>query len=431
MDRISLFFFALAVFCVVINGVAVGQRNVYLLNLDFFTEYNDNIYLVDSDEEDDVISGVEISFSGDRSTRISDLSFGYNLSRVFYWQESDNSAFRHYLFLNYNRYLSRNLLLEFDSSYYRTEESIEPSEEVFRERRQSREPYYRINSSLTLSYEYLQDSFIKLGFRVNYLQNEDPFVEDSRIYTEFISITKDFVWWFAGLDFDFTQREFETTEPVNTWGVGSKVGYKLAHNKDIYFRFAAERTQNIGYEDKDYWTYNFSLNYRWRPEKDQEYHFSAGYYVRDEDGSGKENEGYTFSVSYIKKFKHASLGIKGSGGYRYEYGEAQNTGFTEYYLINLNYNQNLSRTLSFAASAFYRTEDFKDRNSEDEDTYGISLALKKQFTPKLSGSLRYSFRAADSDYPNEDYTVNTIIFTLNYSFWQSKTFPILPKLWPL
>jgi len=421
--------FLMLLFCFYFIEFLWAQSNLYLFSFNIFSQYNDNIYLTDSDKEDDLISNLAMIFSADRNTKISSASFLYSFSRVFYFQNSDYNIFRHDLSFSYDRSLRKNLSISFDGRYYRTEESIEPSENVFRERRESREPYYRFDSNFLVSYEYSKDSFIEMGFSVDYLQNEDPSVEDSRIYSEFFSINKDFLIWFFSFRFDFTQREFEIQPPVNTWGTSLDLGYKISSQKRLYLNFSSERTQNIGENSDDYWTYSLSLNYNIDLSKDQMYHFSFGYYFRDIDQSGKENEGYTFLISYSKKFKVSSFSVSGSGGYRYEYGEAQNTGFTEYYLINLTYTYNLSKTSLIETSAFYRTEDFKDRASQGENTYGFSFSMIKEFSPTLQGSFQYLFRKADSDFPESDYVVNIFLFRIDYIFWQSKHFPI--KLWSL
>ncbi len=404
--------------------ISSADRYYYALRFWGSSLYTDNLYLTEDNKEDDVNSNLGLSFSADKATRVSDLLFNYSLSRSFYWQNSDDSAFRHNLSLSYFRDLSKRLSVSLSSNYYRTEESIEPNEQVFRERRRSREPYYRFNGDLSLDYEYAKDSFFSAGLRLNYLQNEDPNIEDSRIYTEYFSLSKDFTWWFLKGELSFTQREFETERPVNTWGANISLGYKLAHNKHISFGASAERTQNIGPNEDDYWAYNFNISYAWQVTKTQAYHFSVGYYFRDSDMRGKENEGITFSVDYSKKFKLTTFSVRGSGGYRYEYAEAQNTGFTEYYNISFSLSRDLTRSLALTSSCFYRIEDFKQRESGQEKTYGLSLGLQKQLTKRLSLSASYSYRKADSDLPGNDYDVNSIFLSINYLFWQAKEFPL-------
>ncbi len=403
------------------SGMAWAERHFYSIDLSASTEYTDNLYLTENNKKDDWTSLFGGSFSASRASRISELSFEYDFERAQYWRYPKNNTNRHAFNLSYFRALSKRLNFSLNNNYYRSEEPIERNEEVFRERKGKREPYYRYTASTRLSYEFWRKSSLEVGVSLNYLQNKDPDVEDSRIYNEFIKINKDFVRYFASLGFMFTQREFETEKPVNTWGINSSLGYRIAHNKHLSLNFSAERTQEIGPEGEDYWTYNTNLAYTYSPTPDQTYGCSVGFYYRKVDGSSDKNKGFTYNLNYAKNYRHTTFSVSGSGGYTYEYGEAENTGFTEYYLISGSVSHQFTRTLTGVVSASYRIEDFKQEENRTDKTYFFSASLRKQLLKKLFFSIDYSYRKADSDQENESYTENVVTLKLTYNLWQGKS----------
>ncbi|OAG27936.1 porin family protein [Thermodesulfatator autotrophicus] len=417
-----MYFLILSIMFLVIPSLVMGQSHFYSLSLFLDNEYTDNLYLDKEHKEDDFVSNAGFLFSAARSSRVSSMNLSYSLSRSFYWSQGENDSFRHNLSLGYNRSLTKKLSFDFRSIYYRTEEPIEPDREVFEERLGKREPYYRINSSANISYEYWKNSFIKAGLSINYLQNEDPTVEDSRIYNEFVSISKDFVKYFSELRLSTTQREFETTAPVETWQISFSQGYKLAHNKNVSFRFSFDKTQDKDPQGEDYKTYNISLMYAWQPTKTESYHFSLGYFWKNSDDKGNDEDGISFSVAYTKRYKLTTYSVSGSGGYRYQYGEAQNEGFTKYYDLSLSASHKISKKMTGTINLIYRWEDDQE---EIKKTYGFNCSLSRTITKNLSASLTYSYRQVDSDNPNDEYEVNSLFFKINYLFWQGKGLPWL------
>ncbi|AEH45091.1 hypothetical protein Thein_1223 [Thermodesulfatator indicus DSM 15286] len=415
-----MFYLAMFFLLFGVPSIVMAQSHFYSLSLFASNEYTDNLYLSKTNKKDDFVSNLGVLFSATRATRVSSLNFSYSLSRSFYWSQNKNDSFRHNLSLNYNKKISRKLSFNTNTTYYRTEEPIEPDSNIFEDRQGERRPYYRINSSANISYEYWKNSFIKTGASINYLQNEDPTVEDSRIYSEFISISRDVVKYFSELRFSATQREFETTPSVETWQISFSQGYKITHNKSLSLNISLDKTQDKAPQGEDYKTYSTDLNYNWSPTKKDNYHFSIGYFWKVSDEKGKDEDGIKFSIAYTKRFKLTSYSLTGSGGYRYQYGEAQNLGFTKYYNLSFSVTRKLSKRMSGSTNLFYRWE---DNGTLSKHTYGASLNLNRTLTKKLTASLSYSYREVKSDDPADEYKVNSIFLKINYMFWQGKEFP--------
>ncbi len=414
-------FILILVFCFGSVNLARSFQE-YSIDLSASTQYTDNLYLTPTDKAEDYLSLFGFNFSTLRSEKTHSLNFNYAFNRAQYWRYPENNTNRQNFSLGYQQNLSPKLALNFSSSYNFSEEPIERNREVFRERTGKRSTYYRFGASAGLSYNFAPQSFLSLGANLNYLQNKDPDIEDSRIYAEFIKFTRSFTRFFMGFGFKGTQREMETTPQVNTWGYDLTTGYHLAHNKNISATFSAERTQDYALGSNDYWVYNFSVSYTYQPTKDQQWSFSLGYYKRDSDGEKGSNNGWTYSLNYGKRFRRTSFSVNGSGGYRYEYGEAENPGFTKYYMLSSSISRELSRTLSASVTGMYRHEDFVDESRMD-DTYGFSAGLHKQVFKKLSLSAEYSYRkrSPSGKNPEEGYEENVVNVSLTYQFWRGRS----------
>jgi len=412
--------FLFLVLCL-LPGLAEAEKTLYSLDLMASTEYTDNLYLTKNDKEDDWTSLFGGTFSASRSSRISELSFRYAFERSQYWRYTENNTNRHTLNLGYLRHLAKHVSFNVTNTYYRSEEPIERNPDVFRERKGKRDPYYRYTGAVSLAYEFDPKSNLQLGASLNYLQNEDPDTEDSRIYQQFIRLRKGFTRYFVSLGLEFTEREFETSPQVNTWGVRYAVGHQIAHNKEVSLNFSSERTQEMGPGGEDYWTHRGDISYTYSPTPDQTYGASLGFYYRKVDGSSDKDKGLTYSLSYSKSFRHTTLSLSGSGGYRYEYGEAENTGFTEYYLIQAAVSRQFTRTLTGFANGSFRVEDFKQQEDRTDKTYTASLGLSKQLLKRVHFSIVYSYRKADSDLDRESYTENRVVAKITCNLWQRKS----------
>ena len=424
MMRKSIFLISCLLWMGFLNSVWAaslhGRNSGYFLNFLSSHEYTDNLYLTDKNEKDDFVSLFGLSFVADKQFQVSYLNLDYSLSRSFYWQHSGNNAFRHSLKLDYLRALTKKLSLDFKSNFYRTEEPIEKNEEVFREHKYKRETYYRYLGSLSVSYQFNPGFALSVGTSLNYLQNKNPSSEDSRIYSQFIRIKKEYIRYFAIGGLHFSQREFEDTPQTNTWGIDASLGYKIARDKDVSLNFTIDRTQEMGPYSEDYWAYKGDIQFGYSPTPDQRYWVSVGYYYRDQDNSSDDDNGLTYSVNYAKEYQHTRIVLSGSGGYRYEYGEAENNGFTEYYLAGLRVIHEFSRTLMSEAGISYRYEDFKDEDRTDK-TQELYLMLKKMFSKKAYVSLTYNYRHNNSDKDLESYTENLIQVFFIYNFWHGQS----------
>ncbi len=395
----------------------------YGLSLSVSTQYTDNLYLTSSDKVDDWLSLFGFIFNANNMTKLRSLQFSYNFERAQYWRFPDNNTNRHFLNFSYSRRLSRKLGFNISSSYNFSEESIERNQDVFRERIGRRETYYRLNVGSNIDYNFARNSVLSIGSSINYLQNKDPNIEDARIYNEFMRITKGFSKYSFGVSFQSTQREMERTPQVNTWSYALTGSYNVAYNKSLSLSFSAERTQNYAPGINDYWVYNMQLNYSYQYSKDQQIGFSFGYYERKMDASkGGNSNGFSYSLNYVKQFRHSVFSVSGNGGYRYEYGESYNPGFTKYYLINMSISREITRTFSGSLSSMYRHEDFTDENSM-ADTYQFSAHLQKTLLKDLYLSTEYSYRkqspSGHSFVPG--YEENTIFLVLRYNVWRGRS----------
>jgi uncharacterized protein (PEP-CTERM system associated) len=88
----------------------------------------------------------------------------------------------------------------------------------------------------------------------------------------------------------------------------------------------------------------------------------------------------------------------------------------------LSWSHELEETLSSTVSLTYGTRKLAagplevDSQSGNEDLYGVSAALQKQFTPTLTGSAQYSFTHRSSEFQNRPLNENVLIVGLTKRF---------------
>jgi len=143
--------------------------------------------------------------------------------------------------------------------------------------------------------------------------------------------------------------------------------------------------------------------------------FSVGGFVRDLDDS-KDTNGTSGSLNLSVSSPKASFNINSAGGYRYQFFQADNLGFTLYSQTSATFTYQLQQDLSTNLRASYNYDDYKDDIPRRKDhTWGASAGLNYTFLRSFSASLRYDYRQRESNTASE-YTDNRITFSIRASY---------------
>jgi len=426
----SPFIFSLAVllYLAVVgsNAYAGPKRFQWSTRISVSETYDDNINLEKDNKEDDWITSITPGLTLTVMTEETEVNLDYDLSFVLYARNKDNNTVRHSLTLSGLKGIpiAEHLTLDLDESFQVSEDPIEISDYVTSERR-SRERYYRNTAGGRINYHFGEGDFFYAGFHHILLENDDPSLEDSQHYRPMAGFT----YWFdirngVSLDYSYTRGEFDVSEDFDqhrssatyTHRFSPRTQTNLSYSYDS-FDYEEIREDYVGIRE-DYVVHSSSLGLSHQLTEQVSGSISGGYYVQDREQSD-DTSGFIGNASLdgTFRFEKGAFTLNGSSGYRQQFFEAENLGFSKYYEASANFSYQLLERLSTTLSGFYTRDDYKEAVPDrEDDTWGGSAALNCLLFHWLSGSLSYQYRQMDSSIGANDYIDNRVTLTLTASY---------------
>jgi hypothetical protein len=174
----------------------------------------------------------------------------------------------------------------------------------------------------------------------------------------------------------------------------------------------------VGRDDYVVHSANFGLSHGFTPNLSAS--LSGGYYYQDNQRRD-DNEGFLGDGSITQAFPNGSFSINASGGYRQQYIQAENLGFSEYFLVGASVDYQLTEKLSGLLSGSYSRDDYKEAlltNRIDERWNG-GIDLTYTLSSWASASLSYDYREEDSTNSANNYVRHLVTLSL-VVFYQSQ-----------
>ncbi len=155
-------------------------------------EYTDNLFLADSEKEEDIVTLISPGILIEAADRRNSLRFSYNAGYSLYKRFSEYNAWRHNSLLNASLGILKHSRMQFSNSFVLTEEPEEeienraeedsgtsPRQEAETETvRRSRDRYYKNSSRISLRHPFGKADFFSLAYTLDILKNEDLTVRD-------------------------------------------------------------------------------------------------------------------------------------------------------------------------------------------------------------------------------------------------------------
>ncbi|MBA2848553.1 outer membrane beta-barrel protein [Thermosulfuriphilus ammonigenes] len=379
-------------------------------------EYTDNLYLAPTGEKSDWITVLGPGISLKQVTQYRSLGVDYELGITRYKREDRNDSTRQTLTIFWDEQLRERLFMNISEIFYRTEQ---PSEFRYQPDilavRRTRKPSYRNTVSGRLSYQFAEKGFLDLHYSDNRFGSDDPAVEDSLQYSPGFGLR--YGWGprhEAGLDLTWSRYEYDTKPGQESWSPSFSYTYRLNPHTSVGLQYSYTTMDFKSSAQNDYETHSFSLSYNQSPTETLSYSLSLGYYLRDTEESGQDSSlTYTFNLN--RRFEHYNVSLSGASGYRGQYVDAENRGFTQYRRFSASISAELGPYITGQASAYYSTQEYKDINDRTDDFYGFSCSIKRMLNPKINVSLSYSYRIRDAEQSSEEYRENSLILRINLS----------------
>ncbi|MDZ7697298.1 MAG: outer membrane beta-barrel protein [Deltaproteobacteria bacterium] len=211
-------------------------------------EYDDNIFLENTDKKGDFITTVSPGIILDLDSGRNGLELEYTFGWVRYNDLSENDFIRHSGRLKFWQRLTRHLTLNVSDTYLKSDdlfdEDLAPDLRPQRVRH-IRTPYQRNDFNAGLEYQFDRESRLTAGYRHALLDNEDPSLEDITEYSPYAGLT----YWFNkkdGIVLDYEYRRFDYSVE-NSLGEGYAPGRVDldAHDVDVTYMHRFSRRFNI------------------------------------------------------------------------------------------------------------------------------------------------------------------------------------------
>jgi hypothetical protein len=410
-------------------GFALTKQFQWTARVTASEQYDDNINLDRDNEENDWITAVGPGLSLVILTEEAEVRLDYDIAFVYYAEQSDNNTIRHALTLSglKNMPVSDRMTLDLDNSFLVSEEPVEVSDQATSNRR-SRERYYRNTFQGRVNYLFGPQDSLYLGFNHYLLINDDPDVEDSTLYGP----TAGIAYWFSirhgiNLDFSYNWGDFEDSADFEQYHGDFAYIYqyspltraRLTYSYQVLNYDADSFEERIDAVDgtlvarDDYAIHSANLGFDHNFTPNLSASLAGGYYYQDNERRD-DNSGFLGNGSITQAFQNGSFSLNATAGYRQQYLEAENLGFSEYYSVGTAVNYQLTEKLSVDLSGSYERDDYKETifTNRIDERWTASLNLGYSLLSWLSASIDYRFREMDSTNNEDNYTSNVVTLRL-------------------
>jgi hypothetical protein len=378
--------------------------------------YDDNLYLIPTNEISDYITAVTPSIDLDILAEKTDFSFNYAPSFAFYNDHSENDTTRHLAIVNWGQDLTEHMRFDLSERFYESEEPLE-YDQTIQGARGTREPYWRNTFDAGLQFLFGPDNTLTLGYAQNYLKNEEPNVDDGRIQTPSATLA----YWFdtkngVELEYQHTKADFWrdaglAQDDYTGDAVGLRYARRFSPQTSVFVRYGFTTRDFDGLtEDYDVQEGAAGFEHSFSPQTSLS--LSGGFFSQDRDGS-EGQDGPVYDVLLTRRFERGQFTLGGTGGWYESFLDAERRGFTEYHSGNARIEYQISERFEFYAGGSYRRA--RDDTSREWNTLRGDAGITWDFFRNLSLSLDYRYADRDDDIDREDYTSNRIMLSLKAS----------------
>jgi hypothetical protein len=395
-------------------------------------EYTDNIFLASKNAEDDYITTTGVNLTGQILSRTAGLELIYNPSYNMFANHTELNYWRHAGTARIWNDFQRNTRLELTDNYLETED---PRDESRYDRtdtttaipdiasdsdRQGRTRYRTNIAEARLSHQFGANETIYGGIQHGLHEEIEPPAgvtrEDYEKIQPFVGLGYYFTPQF-GVEIDgyFSNRNYaDRNDREEYFGVG-RLLYNFTRNLASYVEYRHTFLDYRENTDNDYHIYAPSIGGRYRFERNAQIRVSVGYYVQDFDNTDVDEEGWTVFSELNKRWDFQSTYIDLTGGSGYEIDDTGmvDHGLNIYYMGRLEVGYNFTARLLGAVFGGYRYDDFPDERPQRTDhAYNIGARIQYQILQWMRLGLTYNHRNVTSDIEAEEYTENSVIFTI-------------------
>ncbi len=384
-------------------------------SLSITEEYDDNIYLSNTNEISDYTTMVSPGLSFSLLSQYTQLELEYAPTFVWYSEESEDSTVRHSGTFTFGHDLSEHLRFDLSDTYVKSDDPQEETEAVVGAR-DTRNTYQRNTGDVSLRYLFGPENSLVLGYRDERLRNEDDSEDDGTIKNPNATIVYNINRWHRlEISYGYRTAHFWTDD-----GTAAEDDYDGNEPRIVYrYNFTPHTTGALEYTlttrnfdgvEEDYKVHEGLVGFEHAFSPSYSISAGAGYFIQKRADSSDET-GFTYDAAMTRQFERGSINIGGSGGWDETTLQANSTGFTRFWSTNASADYQLIEPLTAYATGSFRHDKEEDTNRKYDLMRG-TCGLRWTFLRWFSLSLNYSYSERDDDLTADAYTDNRVSLTL-------------------
>jgi hypothetical protein len=390
-------------------------------------QYDDNLFLSETDEKDDWITtispGVDLKY--ETPTELLDLD--YELRRSMYSDFSELDFTAHRGRAEARKDFGSSLSAGITEVFIQSEDPIEltgiPTFERPSIRRGRRNRYTRNIVEPDLTFRFGEDRSLRVAYSNNILRNKRDDIADQDANTIDGTLSYRFnIHHGAELFYQHVDQSYDKTippEPPRDFD-GDEVRGRYTYFLDPitsvfgeyrYYHRDFER-QTAGYVD--YEVHVPSLGFSRRILENLTVTASGGYALRDAKNR-KDEETFYGRGDLIARFNRLTADLYAETGFDEDFISAESLGFNEFWRAGFSGSYRLRERLTATGYLYYEEDDFVDLNREDK-LWSARAGLSYRVLRWLFLSFDYEYNKRDSNIPFESYTDNRYLGRLTAQY---------------
>jgi len=391
-------------------------------------EYNDNIFLLPDDEEDDFITKVTFGGTIELLGRTSGLEITYLPFYEWFNDFSDLDGWGHDLLARTWYNFTANTSVELRNAFIRTRGSLEDagfvgttSDDPLADPdiaadpyRRGRAEYYENATTLRFNHQFGAEDTVYAAFAYRLRRDVEDGLDENDIWEPSVGGT----YWFTnfwGLESDilYSHRDYESEEDREEWYGRLRLNRRLTRHLDVYGQYV-HRNLNYQNDGDDFDVYEPTIGFNYQLDENTRIELGIGYYWQEFD-SGDSEDGF-LPVALADKvwpFRRGLAGITILAGSDIDDEGVEDLGYNIYYEGSVRGVYSFTPRFSGNARIGYRWDDYPDEDpSRTDKTIFATAGLEYQAFRWMFLNLDYTFRDLSSDDDLDEYTENRVIFSI-------------------
>ncbi len=379
-------------------------------------EYDSNIHRTNDNRISEWTTAFSPTLKVMDKGRQHSFSLQYSPS-VVYSQLTDDERWDHWLSANLNKgfservsFYARDTFLRAEDPFYDEEVGIELSDYRGRNR------YWVNNAATGIRYDYGKESFVKLSYLNQILENEDSAEDDYVKHTPGLSIGYRFgVHWQIEVDYLFTKGNFEQDDDLENHSGDLYISYHPSPSSKIFGHggYTANNYNGLQY---DYDLKRISLGYANQLSATLDIQLQAGgvFLVRD---VLEDQEAFYYQMSINKKLQHGAISLAGVGGIdEQQFDGTSVQDVSRYWQVKADYQYNLTQNLLSSVTCLYREDRFWERRPEQkEEKLQAQASLTYSFGRWYTATVKYAYSRQEADILVRCYDDNRVFLELGFN----------------